>query len=541
MAEPRTRAGPAQAEGRGSPMDQDKRARIEALFAGWEDDAPGGALTLLRGGAPVFERRFGLANLEHRVPVGPDTRFHIASITKTFVGAACALLHHRGRLDLDADIRRWIPELRPQSPMTLRHLLTMTSGLRDSMESMVLRGTWFRYPRSSQDLLDLVFAQTSQCWPTGERWVYTNINFNLAALVIERVSGQAFDAFLAENFWRPLGMADTLLRDSNMQSVPRLADAYVPAPEGWQKGTWAFGLSGAGGLVSTIGDLLRWQAMFRAGGMDGAPLLALMRERGTLASGERPHYGLGLMVRPWRGATVLHHSGGLPGYKAMFALVPEHDFGLVLLTNRDDTDTGGLLRRIIDIALGDVLAPEPPAAPVAASLAGRYVDEASGEVATLSLDPPGTTLKLEKLGTTLTLRRDGDGYSDGWAHFLARLHPEPEGGFRLEFGGQRGVFRPIAPPPARPADILGRYRSAEMKSEVELCERDGTLLLRLGPAFHREAELAMEPIAPDIWQASQRRPWGHAHYAVRIRRHAGAIEGVLISSDRLKDAWFTRL
>jgi CubicO group peptidase (beta-lactamase class C family) len=522
-------------------MDQDKVARIDALFAGWGAGAPGGALTLLRGGAPVLERRFGLANLEHGVPIGPETRFHIASITKTFVGAACALLHHQGRLDLDADITSWIPELRPQTPLRLRHLLTMTSGLRDSMESMVLRGTWFRYPRSGQDLLDLIFAQTTQCWPSGERWVYTNINFNLAALVIERVSGQPFDAFLAETFWRPLGMSDTLLRDSNTQSVARLADAYVPAPEGWQKGSWAFGLSGAGGLVSTIADLCRWQGMFRQGGLHGAPLRALMATRGVLTSGEQPQYGLGLMVRPYRGATVLHHSGGLPGYKAMFAFVPEHDFGMVLLSNRDDTDSGGLLRQVVDICLGDALEPAPPAAPVPASLAGRYVDDASGEV--VSVTAGEGVLKLEKLGTTLNFRPDGaGGFIDGWAHFVARLRPAAEGALALEFGGQRGLFRPIAPPADPPAaDILGLYRSPQMRSEVEILRRDGQVVLRLGPDFHREAELAMEPIAPDIWQAVQRRPWGNAQYAVRVRRHAGRVEGLLLSSDRLKDAHFIRL
>jgi hypothetical protein len=80
-----------------------------------------------------------------------------------------------------------------------------------------------------------------------------------------------------------------------------------------------------------------------------------------------------------------------------------------------------------------------------------------------------------------------------------------------------------------------------MRSEVEILRRDGQAVLRLGPDFHREAELAMEPIAPDIWQAVQRRPWGNAHYAVRVRRHAGRVEGLLISSDRLKDAHFIRL
>ncbi len=525
-------------------MDQDKIARVEALFAGWGAEAPGGALSLLRGGEVVLERRFGQANLEHAVPVAADTRFRIASITKTFVGAACALLHHQGRLDIDADITSWIPELRPQTPTRLRHLLTMTSGLRDSMESMVLRGTWFRYPRSSQDLLELIFAQTTQCWPTGERWVYTNINFNLAALVIERVTGQAFDAFLAEQFWRPLGMADTLLCDSNTQSVPRLADPYVPAPEGWQKGTWSFGLSGAGGLVSTVADLARWQGMFRQGGLHGANLVEQMSRRGVLNSGERPHYGLGLMVRPYRGATVLHHGGGLPGYKAMFALVPEHDFGLVLLSNREDPDSTGLLRRVLDICLEDVLQPAPaPAATVSTALAGHYLDRQSGELATVSVDAAEGVLKLDKLGTTLNFRPDEDGgFMDGWAHFLARLRVTQEGGLALAFGGQQGVFQPVPPyVPADVADILGLYRNAAMRSEVEILRRDGAVLLRLGPAFHREAELPMEPIAEDIWQAVQRRPWGNAQYAVRLRRHAGAVESVLLSSDRLKDAVFHRL
>jgi D-aminopeptidase len=532
----------------------DTAARLDALFGGWPADAPGGALTLLRGGAVVHERQFGLANLEHGVQVAPDTRFHIASVTKTFVGAACALLHHQGRLDLDADIRAIIPELRPESPLSLRHLLAMTSGLRDSMESMALRGIWYRYPRSSADLLDLIFAQTTQCWPTAQRWVYTNINFNLAALAIERVTGQAFDAFLRETFWQPLGMNSTLLRDSNTQTVAGLADAYIPVGDTWQKGSWAFGLSGAGGLVSSVPDLMRWHGMFREGGLHGAPLVELMSQRGTLTCGERPHYGLGLMVRPYRGATVLHHSGGLPGYKAMFAHVPEHDFGMVLLTNRDDTDTGGLLRRIVDICLDAELAEPTPEARGAAArpslsvsldgLDGRYLDPVSGEVVTLAVDAGEGVLKLEKLGTTLTFRPDGgDRFVDLWAHFPARLRivPLPAGRaeLHLAFGGQRGVFAPVVPHiPADMATCLGRYRNAEMRSEVEVFLRGGIAMLRLGPAFHREAELPLEPVAPGIYQARQERPGANALYAVRFQHHAGMVEAVLISSDRLKDARF---
>src|ERR1700722_15697049 len=166
----------------------EQKQRIERLFAGWAADAPGGSLALLHGGAVTYQRSFGLANLEHGIPITEATRFHIASISKTFTAAACALLHHQGRLNLEADVRDYIPELRPQSPVKLRQLLNMTSGLRDSMESMIVRGIWYRYPRSAQALLGLAFAPGTQRFPSGKRCVYTNINFNLSALIVERVS-----------------------------------------------------------------------------------------------------------------------------------------------------------------------------------------------------------------------------------------------------------------------------------------------------------------------------------------------------------------
>ena len=530
----------------------EQKQRIERLFAGWTADAPGGSLALLSQGAVIYQRCFGLANLEHGIPVTEATRFHIASITKTFCAAACALLHHQRRLDLDADVRDYVPELRPQSPVKVRHLLNMISGLRDSMESMIVRGIWYRYPRSSQDLLDLVFAQGTQSYPTATRCVYTNINFNLLALIVERISGKKFDEFLAEAFWRPLGMADTLLRDSNTIPVPRLADAYIPVPGGWEKGTWAFGLSGAGGLVSTVGDLIRWHGMFRAGGVDGAPIARLMAEPGVLADEVRTHYGLGLGLRPYRGVTVQCHGGGLPGYKAMFARVPERDFALVLLTNRDDTDSNARLRDIIDICLGDSL---PPAAPFAggmavnpATLGGRYLDRASGEPIDLAFDAASSVLKFDKLGTALSLRPvTADSYADGWANFVTTLRVEPRKNGRpnlyLDFGGQRGLFEPIdsyAPAQDDLVSCIGRYRNANMRSEAEVEWRGGDLVLRFGPAFHQEAELALAPLARDIFFTRYDRPWTKQAFAVRFVRHGDSVAGILVSSDRLKDTWFAR-
>ncbi|MBI3709822.1 MAG: beta-lactamase family protein, partial [Proteobacteria bacterium] len=379
--------------GNGTILSRDRADKIDALFAKWtEKGEPGGALALVCNGELIHQRCYGLANVEHRVPIQPDTRFHIASITKTFVGAAIVLLHRQGKLSLDGDVRDHVPELAVPAPLSLRRLLTMTSGLRDSMESMTLRGVWFRYPRSEKDLLDLLFNQRSMSWPTGQRCVYTNINFNLLSLVIERVSGRPFAEFLAENIWQPLGMAATQLRDSNTIVVPDLADAYIPHEGKLVKGAWAFGIAGAGGLVSNLPDLMRWQGMFRAGGVGGVKLLDMMAERGQLNDGRLVHYGLGLGVRGHRGVTVLCHGGSLPGYKAMFARVPERDFGLVLLSNREDAEPYTRLYQIIDIALdGELPEPSPsdlarsrlPAMTIAketwGALDGRYLDAKSGE------------------------------------------------------------------------------------------------------------------------------------------------------------------
>jgi hypothetical protein len=292
--------------------------------------------------------------------------------------------------------------------------------------------------------------------------------------------------------------------------------------------------------------------MFRAGGVDGAPIATLMAEPGVLADGTRTHYGLGLGLRPYRGVIVQCHGGGLPGYKAMFARVPERDFALVLLTNRDDTDASGRLRDIIDICLGDAL---PPAATFAggmavdpATLSGRYLDRGSGELIDLVHDAATGVLKFDKLGTTLSLRPvSADSYADGWANFVTTLRVEPRGHGRpnvwLDFGGQRGLFEPIdgySPALDDLVSCVGRYRNANMRSEAEVEWRGGALVLRFGPAFHQEAELTLSPLARDMFMARYDRPWTKQTFAVRFVRHGDAVAGILVSSDRLKDTWFAR-
>jgi CubicO group peptidase (beta-lactamase class C family) len=508
--------------------------RIGGLFSHWAADAPGGIVALIERGKVVHLRCRGLANLEHGIPVAEDTRYPICSLTKTFTGAACALLHQQGRLDLDAEVRRYVPELAVEAPVTVRHLLNMTSGLRDSIDAMVLRGIWYRYPESLPDVFDLAFAQTTQSFPTGSRYTYSNINFHLAALIIERVTGMAYEAFLADAFWRPLGMNDTLRRDSTTIPVPKLADGYATIPGGgWHKGVWSFGFSGAGSLVSTVGDLVRWQGMFRA----NEALVAMMAEPGRLSGGGHTQYGLGLSARPYRGVTVQAHGGGVPGYRTMFARIPELDVGVIIFASRDDTDLYAKLRAIVDVVLGEE-APQP--VPPLPAIGGRWLNRASGEPIGVACD--GGAIRVDKMGVGLTLRPDADGaFEDAWGNFRSVLRVEADGALWLDFGGEVGRYERIEGAVAVSGDVTGLYHCADMRSDAEVFVRDGTLVLRFGLAFRREAEVALEPLAADMFFARYQRPWANHQFAVRFQRHARGVARMVVSSSLLKDTVFTRV
>lgn len=524
-------------------------AALDRVFAGWGPDAPGGAVALLRGGEVAVHRRYGLADLEHGVPVGPDTRFHVASISKTFCAALALTLEAEGRLSLDDDVRRWVPSVRAPGPVTLRRLLSMTSGLRDTGELFRLAGVFHDHPRTLDDNLALLAAQRGLSFPTGQRFVYTNVNFMLASRVAELAGGASFAELLADRFLRPLGMADTAVKDAPHEVHARLASPYVPlAGGGWAKGMWGFSSLGAGALVSSVADIARWLAFLRS----RPDLLGPMSRPAEAADGGRLNYGLGMQVRRWRGAEVLGHGGSHAGYKAYAALAPSLDLGIVLLSNREDAEPDRRVREILDAVAGDAL-PEPHPAEQARAAAhpaatpaldGLYLDRASGE--TLTIRAADGVVATEKLGVAHAMVPDGDGFADPWPILPARirLEPRPGGGrpdVRLWFGGQAGLFEPVGPWTPSPAELAaaeGRYRSPDTGAEVAVALRGDALEVRLGPAFHARAVLPATPVAPGIFRLRAAPYVFPFELSMRVDPAAGRL---LLGSDRLKDVPFDRV
>jgi D-aminopeptidase len=534
-------------------MIADPAAALDRIFAPWAGPGgPGAAVAVVKGGKVVAQHCYGLASIEHDLAIAPDSRFHVASITKTFCAAALVRLAHEGRVSLDDAIQSYVPELRTPGPISLRRLLSMTSGLRDSGEVMRLRGVWYRQPRTMQDQIDLLCAQTGMSFPTGERFIYTNVNFMLATRVVERVTGMGFEAYLRHAFFDPLGMSDTLLREDDELVVPRLATPYVPQTDGgFTLGRWAFGFGGAGSMVSSVSDLVRWLNFLGA----TPAVLGPMRERGLLNDGSPVNYGLGLQVRRWRGLTVLGHGGSLPGWRAYAALVPDRDMGLVMLTNRDDADPDTKVREILDAVLEDEL-PEPHPHAVAAkrghaaavpAVDGLYLDPVSGEV--LRLQAKDGRIEGEKLGIVHQFTPDphGDGFADGWPLLPARLRLEaaPDGGrptAHLWFAGQTGAFAPVDPMPTPDlSGVVGVYANAELRSEIVVSARGDRLHLHYGPPFHGASAAAADAVAPDVFWVRVTTPGQRYEHAVRFRRDGGKVMAVAIGSDRLKDVIFHKV
>ena len=532
-------------------------------------DEPGVAVSVIRGGDVVAQRYVGLADLEHGVPIGHDTRFHIVSVSKTFVAAAVLVLAARGALSLDDDIRRYIPELPgPELPgeiaVTIRHLLSMTSGLRDVLEIERLRGVWTSSPSRTRELLDLAWRQTAVSAPAGAQYMYANVNVLLLDELIARVSGMPADTFRRASLYVPLGLTATMARPHEGIAVPALAEPYVPDGRGgWSRPGDLLGIA-ADTLTTNLGDLTRWLLALRTGTVNGVDVTTAMADRARLRDGTLIYYGLGLAVRRYRGLTVLCHTGSQPGYKAHLAYVAARDLGVVILSNREDTRPASLAASIMAEVIGDDF-PEPhpadgagrrsgeatPAGQIPA-VEGSYIDLETGEWAAFTVEDG--VLRAETLGDPVFLYAEGGGvFRDGDdyratvpAELRAELSPRVgDVTCRMNLGGQRIALRKCSAPSYAVDDLgafSGRYEGPEIASRHSIRVQDGALSVEYGLGADRALSFGMEPIAPDIFLVRPTAPGIAYRHVFRFERDAdSAVVSAVVTMERLKGVRLRRV
>jgi len=239
---------------------------IDAVFADYDKPAsPGCMLGVVASGELIYTRGYGRANVEHDIAFTPDTVFDIGSTSKQVLATSILLLVDDGKLSLDDDVRKYLPEVPDYgATITIRHLLTHTSGLRDYITLMTLAGWQMEDVTTPGQALDLVSRQKGLDFPPGAEFAYSNTGFFLASLIVERVSGKGLAAFAAERTFRPAGMSATRYMDDHAAVVPHRATGYEPSGADFRVASSNWEQLGDGAVQTSIADLRKWDANFYA-------------------------------------------------------------------------------------------------------------------------------------------------------------------------------------------------------------------------------------------------------------------------------------
>ena len=337
-------------------------APVDEIFAQWDSsESPGCALSVSRAGAPVLSRAWGMADLEHGIPNTPSTIFEGGSLAKQFTSAAVVLLALDGKLSLDDDVRTHVPEVRDYgTPVTLRHLMTHTSGMRDWGSVASISG-WGRGARSHRHahVLDIVSRQSALNFEPGHEYSYSNTGYNLLAVVVDRVSGMPFARFSQERIFEPLGMSDTQWRDDYRRIVPRRSTAYSAADDGFLINRPIEYVHGNGGILSTVGDLQIWNAALTDGRLGGEEFVRMMHDQAILNDGRTISYAGGLQVGTFAGVRSITHTGSTAGYRGFIGRYPDQELSVAILCNTGNANPGALGGQVARVFLGDAASPDP--------------------------------------------------------------------------------------------------------------------------------------------------------------------------------------
>ncbi len=338
----------------------DPRKRMDALLAPLSSDrAPGASVMVIKNGAVVYTASLGMADVERGIPIGPRTVFDIASVSKQFTGMLAMILHQEGRLDYDAPVVRYLPELSRFGPaMTVRHLLTHTSGLPDYYDALTgsgAAGTWV----TNRQALVFLAQWGDPVFPPGDRFAYSDAGYEMLALVLEKAAGEPFGDLLRRRIFEPLQMKDTRLRDRPDAPVPDRARGYTPLGQGFAPSPDhpLDCLVGSGAVDTTLDDLRRWDQALDTGRLVTRATLDEALRPMRLNDGSDSPYAFGWFLKKdlWR--RRLEHPGSWNGYQAFIVRYPDDRFTVVLRANRSDIDLGDLANRIVRIYTGPFGAP----------------------------------------------------------------------------------------------------------------------------------------------------------------------------------------
>lgn len=516
---------------------QAQTARVDSLFSSITADAPGCAVAAAQGGRILVNRSYGLADLESRSAITPETKFDIGSTHKQFVAAAVLLLVADGRLALSDDVRRFLPELPDYGHrITVNHLLTHTSGIRDWPPLQAMAG-------DDAEVLALIFRQRGLNFTPGDEFSYSNSGYVLLKEIVARVSGQSFAEFTRRRIFEPLGMQHSEYVADVLQGSGAVARAYERRGERWESFMRLGTRRGGGTVISTPGDLLIWNAALRDHRL-GERVTAGLLERAQLNNGRRLTYARGLMINDVPGGPVISHSGGAAGFGSWLGRFTAHDLSVAVLCNFESVSASNLASRVADLYLPPVGPQSRPGGPRpmpgvdVGTRAGLYFDTKTGDPMRLGVEagrlavangPPLMAVSAERM---VPPRASIFFRSEATVEFVFRGSDE----FAIvSTEGDTALYRRAQPHTASAEalqQLSGRYAAPDVGQVFELTPIENGVQLR--SERNPERTLRLQAVAPDTFMASL--------VILRVQRDAqGRVTGLEYANPAIRRMRFDRL
>jgi|TARA_R110000737_G_scaffold157205_1_gene185739 CubicO group peptidase (beta-lactamase class C family) len=527
--------------------------QVDELFAAWDSkETPGAAVAVVQNGKIIYKKGYGMANLEYDIPITTSSIFHIASISKQFTVFSILLLEKQGKLSLNDDIRKYLPEV-PDfgKTITLKHLASHTSGLRDQWEILALTGGQESDLITTEHILKLVGNQKELNFNPGDDFMYCNTGFTLLAEVVARISNMSFAEFTQKNIFEPLKMSTSLFFDDNERIVKNRAYSYHTYGEGFKKSVLNYANVGATSLFTTVEDLSLWSLNFSSLKIGDTSIFNQMKKPIVLNDSSVLDIGLGQFLGNYKGLNEIQHGGADAGYRTFLTRFPDQNFSVIVFSNLAEFNTRNLAHKIVDIYLKDKLVDEEKSKAKAESaetisIAAKTLNTYLGDYELrpgfiISIIEGGGKLYAQVKGqTTISLVAVSDTKFE-LKEIGAKVEFIPNGGekvelFKLNQGGEITDVSRVKPfdiSTINLSDYIGDYYSEELMTTYSISATDSNLLVK----HIRVSDFTINPYEVDLFTDNS---WFFSQVQF-FRNSENKVTGFKVSNGRARNNHFTKV
>ncbi len=330
-------------------------AEVDALFEKYNSTTtPGIAVSVTKEGKALYQKGFGMANLEYGIPISEKTKFHVASLSKQFTAFMILKLEDEGLLSINDDVRNYIPELPDYGKtITIHHLLTHSSGIRDQWRLLELAGWRLDDVIKTEQVFKLITNQKELNFSPGDNFKYSNSGYTLLAIIVERLTKTSFANYAKQIIFEPLQMNHSFFYDDHEVMVPNRAYSYKKVNDQLKKSNLNFATVGPTSLFTTIEDINKWAHNFKSKIVGNERIFQSMNQKAQKNDGSVSSYAKGQFVKNHKGLKMIYHSGSDAGYRCYFARFPELGYEFSVFANASYISAYDEIFKLIDHYLQD--------------------------------------------------------------------------------------------------------------------------------------------------------------------------------------------